>query len=622
MTAPLSYVSWRGIERHMEVQATITHGLEPARITINIPPDPDISLGGTLSIRQGNVSVNFLDCRADLVDVYKNEDGLEMWTVTILDRRWKWKFGQISGYYNVRVDKTIRKGTEKNIKQLMKLCLEAMGEKHYDLSTVPADVFPEIEWDYVLPAEALSQLADLIGFRVVFQIRRNRVAILKAGVGRSLAQKDATAYSATYDPPELPTSIVFVGGRTLWEFDLPLVAVVEETDHSIKPLNDPSVSYHPTLGRNGAPLPIQVAGVSSYWSWYDPEMGNVIGDQKISLVSGETSLKDFVKGQVYRKYRVSTSIVKQRIQDLIRGKSAKQLTLPHPNGTKCVVEELDQILPLLRERLATYPTELGVRSKPAVIYGQFDIGNASSQNNIEEQPIASSSGSLDLYGADGSPPKRLVYTGGWNLDPETGIITFSEPVFRTVQQGVQYTREDGSQYTVKDSLALPAIIWLRTSFGFRDKTTRAWKSWEIARDGDSRAKTKQQFLRRSDVPLAVCIGLGGENFPIKDATEKDYQTAAKFYLDEHQKTLKPKDPVAVTYPFIRLEDLDGAVQQVSWQITGNGAYTKVSRNREDLLLGYTWAEQRLFQQVKARLVGEPVTAAAEADKAARRPAKG
>jgi hypothetical protein len=603
----LGYITWKGIDQHMEVQLTVTHGLEPCKITINTPPFADIETGGTLSLRQGNNVINFFDCRADLVDVYEDGEGLEMWTITILDRRWRWKFGQISGYYNVRVENIIRDGTEKHIKDLMKLCLEAMGEKNFDLSTVPTNVFPEVEWNYTLPAEALARLADLIGYRIVFQVHRNRVAILKAGVGRRLKQENATDYAATFDPPELPSALRFVGSRILWEMHLPLEAVAEDVDHKIKLLDDETLSYRPPKG----------------WGKYDPSFSNVIYDKKVSLVTGETSLRHFAMANVFRKYRV---MPKQRSG---LGSTVRSLILRHPGG-KVEAKTLDQLLPLLQTRLATYEvgidrtTQKARRAKPAVIWGQFDPGDATHELNAEDKDIRSSSGGPNWL-PDGSPPKSLVYHDGWNLDVETGIITFDRPVFSVKSSYVSYRRADGSTYLQYEPVYTPATLWLRTSFGCRNDKTRAWTAWEIEQKIDPRSRTKPLYLHHDDVPLSLLIGANGAVQTVqianKDASEAGYRKASKFYINEAVKTLQIRDPVAVTYPFLRKEELDGAIMQVTWMITANGAFTKVSRNREEPILGYSYAEQRLFQQVSTRLT-DAETARAKADIAARAPGRG
>lgn len=91
MATPQAYVTWRGLKAHGEVQAVLSHGIDPSKFQIQIAPDPDIDLGGMFSICQGATRVNFPDCRADYVDSHKREDGLLLWTIVVLDRRWKWK---------------------------------------------------------------------------------------------------------------------------------------------------------------------------------------------------------------------------------------------------------------------------------------------------------------------------------------------------------------------------------------------------------------------------------------------------------------------------------------------------------------------------------------------------
>jgi hypothetical protein len=147
------YVTFRGVEAHLDCQFTLTHGIAPSQMQLRIPPTPSIEQGGTLALNFGGTQITFPQCRVDRVDAARNADGLMVWTLTILDRRWKWKeCGKISGYYNVRegenenaaagIPKQIKKGTEKNLRALMKLCLEAMGEKGFNISKVPDDVFP------------------------------------------------------------------------------------------------------------------------------------------------------------------------------------------------------------------------------------------------------------------------------------------------------------------------------------------------------------------------------------------------------------------------------------------------------------------------------------------------
>ena len=69
----------------------------------------------------------------------------------------------------------IRPGTEKKPQALATLCLQAMGEDDYDVSALPNDARPEIDWSYQNPAEALQQLCDKLGCRVTYVVDTDSV---------------------------------------------------------------------------------------------------------------------------------------------------------------------------------------------------------------------------------------------------------------------------------------------------------------------------------------------------------------------------------------------------------------------------------------------------------------
>lgn len=566
MGTPQAYVTWRGLKAHGEVQAVLQHGIEPSKFQIQVAPDPELDLGGTFSICQGAVRIDFPDCRADYVDQHKQQDGLLLWTIVVLDRRWKWKeCGQVSGYYNVRDGKDIRKGTEKNIRELMKLCLDALGEQGYDVSQVDEANFPPVEWEYALPAIELDKLAQSINYRIVYKPSTNRFAILPADEGQQLQQGDAVEFSQTFNPPEQPDSLVFIGNRTLWETDLELEAVALDTDLTWKLLN--KVSYHPIV----TPINITDDLDANYWYNFVPSCDNINDAISVTTTDGTKSLKEFARSQVYRRYRVKTPFMLNKF-----GK----------------VTDLAQILPLIKERLSTIEIGGVSRKQNAIVWGTFTHGNCAMKNNSE----FTTTGALrNQQSPAGNPPKGLLYGKGWRLDVETAIIEFDEPVFIFTKYpgGMEV---DGKQ--VDRLIAEPPKLFLRTSFGVRDLDTRAWTHEEIKRQLPGRKfKTKPRYVKQNDVQLTY-IDSGTTK---TTDNKKDYEKAAKFYLDQEQRQYQVQTPCAVEWPGIRKIDPDGAVQQITWQITDKGASTRASRNREEKILGITLEEQRLRQQTADRL---------------------
>ncbi len=149
---------------------------------------------GTLVLTFGETRVEFPDCKLDYGTVERTAGGL-ICRLALLDHRWRWRFGQISGTYNVRRDDSqLQKNaddadnSERTPQQLATLCLEAMGETQFDVGDLPNESRPSVEWDCVVPADALAALCDQLGCRVVLQLN-NRVALRRAGVGAGSARR-------------------------------------------------------------------------------------------------------------------------------------------------------------------------------------------------------------------------------------------------------------------------------------------------------------------------------------------------------------------------------------------------------------------------------------------------
>lgn len=576
------YVSFRGVFAHLDVQFTLSHGISPSQCQIRIPPTPGIEAGGPLVLVAGGRSITFSDCKVDRIDIDRTGGGLMVWTLTILDRRWKWReCGEVSGYYNVRegenesaaagIPKTIKKGTEKHIRDLMTICLEAMGEDRPDLSRVPNDIFPEVEWDYTNAAQALAQLADLIKFRIVLSLR-NRVELWPDGEGQQLAQDGTMEYQSTFDPPERPDKLIFVGHRMLWEQDLELEAVCRNANGDYFPIDSAEIGYRPDV------TPID----GNYWWSYDPEFGNTIFDRPVVDIHGIKTLRELAKADVYRKYRVKMPL------SLVTGQQ---------------VLDRDQILPLLGTRLQA--DRLG-KAKEAALWGLFSRGESSPEYFSS---LSDPRQKLELT----NPPKAMTVEDGWSLDVKTGIVTTSKPIYQwgTTERAVII---DG--VWIDAPFMKPAKLWLRTGFGLRNPATRAWTHKEIVRRSPQKKfGTQPRYIPAADAIYRIISGRT-KVYENKD----EYEKIAKHYLDTEEKKYETRTPTAATYPGLLSISPDGALQQITWSITERGAITRASRNREEPVLALTYEEQRLYQQLREKLKADPSTSREAGDKLLRRPA--
>lgn len=386
MAVPQGLANFGGLTSLLSARYTLTHGITPGVCTLYVPPQPDVAFTvGPLVFSYGSVEIVFPDCILDRVALEYGRDGRQIWALHILDRRWKWKFaGRISGYYNVRRDGAeIVAGSEASPRELAELCLQAMGETKYDLSAMPDGSYPEVGWEYDLPADALSRVCDAAGCRVILQLD-NTVRIAPVGVGLALPTgNDILESSLEADPPERPDSLVFVAGRTRWQQNFVLEAVGRDADNQIKPIND--LSYTPTL-----------AGGARSWELADVPWYNCVDD---------TKYREFAKETVFRWYRI-------RLPNALS------------DGTE-VSFDLDRILPIEDVQVETWMVCDREESRPAWVYGLFCSGY---EGNSPFEPVVEN----DLT----NHPQNL-YSRAFTVDKELGIVKFAEPVYLLADAGGQ-----------------------------------------------------------------------------------------------------------------------------------------------------------------------------------------
>lgn len=226
---------------------TLSHGISPSVCSVDIVPQATLPAEmGTLQILFGSVRMQFRDCLIDSAKVRRSGAG-QIIGLAILDRRWKWKFGEISGRYNLRLkDGKVDPATEKTPHQLATLLFQAMGESSFSVGELPNTSRPEVEWSYANPAHELAALAESLGCRVVLGID-NRVSLRRIGTGALLPDVGAQrSEDFGFDPPTRPDSLKLIGGPTRFQTKFRLEAVGEDSDGSIRPIDQ--LTYKPTAG--------------------------------------------------------------------------------------------------------------------------------------------------------------------------------------------------------------------------------------------------------------------------------------------------------------------------------------------------------------------------------------
>jgi len=379
--------SYPGVVNVKSATMNWTHGISPSRCTIELTPQPGgVAPTGTLKLMFGNMSLSFPNCCADHGSAEFTSSG-EIWQLQILDRRYKWAWGEISGSYNLRwSDGTLNEVTKRTPRQLAKLCLDAMGEKGANCNALPTDGNPTVEWSYTNPADALAELCDLYGCYVVLGLD-NRVRLCKIGQGQNLPNGGVISYGCDANPPEKPGKLGIACGPNRYQVDFDLEAVGLDNDGSVKLIND--LSYKPAAGWN----------VTDYPYYLD-----------VSTTKG----RELAVATVFKWYRVKEPI-----------------SVPGYEGT---VSSRSQILPIIGQQCITseQTTSDGkkvLQDQDGQVYGvwfaRFDVDT----NSVD-----------DLTPMEQNTVSNSLCRRSWSLDEARGIVMFAEPIYKN-------TAADGSAHS-------------------------------------------------------------------------------------------------------------------------------------------------------------------------------
>jgi hypothetical protein len=292
---PQGLISFPGLTTFKSAEYTASQGIAPGICNLEIPQElvGGLAAEGDLTFSYGDQSFTLYSCVVDLGNTDRNGGGYVA-RVQIYDRRWAWKFGAISGHYNLPAPGTptaggidtgysnspsstpVRADTLQTPQQLASLCLDAMGEEEYDVSALPNTTTPEIHWSYENPAQALESLCESLGCRVVHDIASDGVRIVVIGEGADLPDGPMQWISQPVAPSQSPSSLQFVGGQTVQQGFILLNAVGLDTSGAIVPIDQ--LSYTPPNGWKSEPLafpsvatePAHTYAEQSVYRWWQP----------------------------------------------------------------------------------------------------------------------------------------------------------------------------------------------------------------------------------------------------------------------------------------------------------------------------------------------------------------
>ena len=601
MGFPQALVTFPGIKEIVSFEYSREHGISPGMAMLTLVPQKGWpAKRGPLTLTFGNFRLSMRDFFPDKLSFQFDQSGF-LYKLRLLDRRIAWRYGKISGRYNLRlpngpVDK-IDPRTEATPETLIKQCLKAMGETKYNIAVdyLPDTWRPTVEWDYSSPAQELANLCDQFGMRVVLRMN-DSVAIVPKGRGGLSGERapllppgPIIQDSGNFDPPEKPKKIKFVCGGTRTEVDLSCEAVGDDIDGLVKPIDD--LTYAPPGGWTTCPDLVAFLGVP-----LTPNNVNV-NDAWNTLCSP----RELAKQSIYRKYRIT-------INDM-NGKPVR------PPGFKKNLEDVRQLLPFGTQLIEpTFDPDTGwYKPVQTIIWGAYARGNVNSHDVTE---IERKDGSQVFLPIPIIKPKIDPVTGAklttfdttafapdeWSIDPDTGIITFSRQVYR------YFNNTDPSKQLIK-----PAIILIRAAVTVSDPVTFTVNRYEVDRElsnptinDDYIVKDEDLFVRY--VPTHYEKG----NHSTQDGFSDNIQTVKKYAnerLDAEERKFMTLGPRSVRYAGWQLVEMDGGVHQVAYSMSQAGAFTDACLNDELAVLTVSYSDRRFIEKLNGDKMNAVVNAA-------------
>lgn len=599
---PDGIATFPGIDQIVDAQYTRAHGIQPGVATISIAPQANIvgdigdlvfTFAGTS--QNGNNTYTFSDCKLDRMNFELTTNGFIM-RIAVFDRRWKWDFPTITGSYNMRhengelvTDLSTTQSqqtanliwqTEKTPQELASLCLDAMGESGYDVSALPNNSRPLVEWDWVNAARALEDLCESLGCRVVLKMD-DTVEICQVGVGAPLPDNlDIRMRSPGIDLPERPDALRVICGRSRFQADLLLEDVGLDVDGQVKPTSQ--LSYIPKT--NGS-----------------ADLGKL--DPPFYLAITDLKARELAKQTIYRWYRVKVPFTLV----IADNQSPDQ----DPVFTPLIVTNRLMITPLEDMQVDQEVENGEKRFKNAWVWGVWATQSLGYVNGVTTVKTINPNifvGELQVsqppLGSELDYAKKSLYMGGFSLDKDRCIVKFSDIV------AYCGTKTDSSNNTYQPMSA--ATLVLRTALCIRNPSTRAWLRANKRRDYGTAFGTKPKDIKHDDVILNIANrydptfsydpSTGSTpiyaNISTFDSNASDVQQACNYYLDAAEQNYLGAAPEIRTYTGFQAVDLDGAIQQVTFAISRGGATTTIARNTEIIANRMPYNERRFYARMR------------------------
>lgn len=563
---------WPGVQGVLSAQYTVSHGTSPGLAHLALlPQEAEIAVSGNLVLTDGETTITIPRCKVDRLDTSRDGSG-QTWHLSILDRRWQWReaAGFVSGWYNQPDPHGfLLPWTIRTPRQLLELCLLAMGEQGYTI-LAPNSFFPPVSWDYCNPAAALSQLCEQLGCRVVYRLDTDSVLIVPLGnPGPDLPEGSLYAEGPSLDSPEAPDSILLVGAPTRYQGRFKLEAVGKDWDGLYRPLN--ALSYRPVNGWESC-------GPSTY--------AQVVATPRLTYLQSI----DLARESVYRCYRLINlnadgtgnaldvpgyGTIQRREQVLLESTKVEQVQPAAPDER---IADADGV------KLIKHFYDGFRRDVPAECYGAFNLAQRRKREDA------------DVDEAQNTDPLKKIPIA-FSIDPILQIVTFSQPVYVISPVGNKITVPDiilETACTIRHPVTNHVERFTRElSLGGTQGTgSQVILHEDVAHNviGEYEVKETDPVHRLATHRLTGLRLTSALGFSVADTIRR-----ADYYLRAAAAKYQLVGGIQRTYNGLMPLWLDGRIQQVTWHIgEPDGAYTQVSQNTE-----HSWVVPPYPQRLRA-----------------------
>ncbi|HTU24142.1 MAG TPA: hypothetical protein VMF30_02015, partial [Pirellulales bacterium] len=249
------------------------------------------------------------------------------------------------------------------------------------------------------------------------------------------------------------------------------------------------------------------------------------------------------------------------------------------------VTALSQLVPIEEEQVETVSVAnsqvLQVLNKPAQVYGSFFPGNDGLSNNCLANAI-------DPSAFENTPQECRQ---GFSIDQNLGIVKFAEYVFANASD-----YGFGQPYGMTPS---GAMLYLRVACSVTDLATRAPVRYTRTRSYGQQFDTPTRYLPHEEIVVSHVPNYG-PNYSIAGIN-----TNAAFvndqcddYLDAAEQIYQTTYPETIRYVGLRGDiALDGAIQQIVFEIGAGGCTTTASRNDEQVHKYPSYNQRRAFDSL-------------------------